>query len=147
MTKDVVITAVDTAKDIAANPDVQHKVVSMLDALQNGAVIVGNQVVKYTPDVINAALDIVRINGLQQALHCLLSLVVLITACNISKKQYPIANFNTGNDSAMFCIVSWFFILISSIIISIIAFDVWNWVMIFEPKLYIAKEIIDKVMK
>jgi hypothetical protein len=37
--------------------DVETKIVEILDALQNGAAVIGGKVVKYAPDVADASAD------------------------------------------------------------------------------------------
>ena len=39
---------------------IQDKVVSMLDALQQGTTTLGDKLVKYTPDVVDAGLWVIR---------------------------------------------------------------------------------------
>lgn len=54
---------------------IQDKVVSMLDALQQGTTTLGDKLVKYTPDVVDAGLWVIRIDGIQEiaiAIFCLL---------------------------------------------------------------------------
>lgn len=58
---------------------VEDKLVTILDALQTGAVTVGEQVVKYSPDVADAALMIVRVDAAETLLWSLAMLLITIS--------------------------------------------------------------------
>lgn len=138
------------ANSIANNSEVQQKVVSILDALQNGAVEVGHTVVKYTPDVVDAALMVTRINGLQHLFNALGLLVAFIISVIINKYVFKwIKSTHRDNDNFfphfLFAIIGIELSILGINILNII-FNAWYWVQVFSPKLYIAKQIIDKAL-
>ena len=123
---------------------IEQKVISMLDALQSGIAEVGGQVVKYTPDVIDATLWVVRIDVISAIFS---SLVVFLVTALLSKKFYnELQNTEYDVDKRVFCVIG----LIGSSISALISFlclaDIWNFVALIEPKLYIAKQIIEATL-
>lgn len=140
--------------DAIATP-IENKVVSMLDALQNGAIEVGNQVVKYTPDVIEATYGIIKIDNLQHILSAIILGAVCIIGYNIAANGFNReAKWRKEKERD----IGWqgvgYFYGCVSIAISTLLFlrilyligDIWTWIGIFNPKLYIAHEIIEKVL-
>ena len=149
---------------------VEEKIVSMLDALQSGVVHVGEQVVKYSPDVADAALWVVRIEGVSALIYGVIGLFAIAIAIILFRKylwhnsQYT-AEFklycskqgveerihrNNANNHYFWRLAFGF----SALGFTFVGFgflkkllDIWNWVAVFEPKLYIAKQIIDAALK
>ena len=119
---------------------VEEKLVSMLDALEKGAVHVGDAVVKYSPDVAEATLLVVRIDGVQNIVTGLICAVLAFLSAKACVKWLKASD---GDDVYIPLIAS---ALITALVTTQVDFfnliDVWNWVAIFEPKLYLAKQII-----
>ncbi|MCE9567940.1 MAG: hypothetical protein K8U57_38560, partial [Planctomycetes bacterium] len=143
MTKEVV----EAAKEIA--PGVEGKLVEMLDALQHGAVKVGEQVVKYSPDVADAALWVVRIDGIQSVVLALACIPIAVLCTRWARKFYAYLKEDHALDepqvlglAALWCAAG-----ISSLSSAITLLDVWTWIAIIEPKLWLAKKIIATVLK
>ena len=123
---------------------IENKVVSMLDALQNGAVEIGNQLVKYTPDVIQAALGVTMITGIQELVYGVIWLGLFIyfyrywSSNKFSGFDAPtIQDAKLGGAGLMS--------IISIMVVLTQLGNVWNYVAIVNPKLYIAHEIVEKV--
>lgn len=127
---------------------IQDKVVSMLDALQQGTTTLGDKLVKYTPDVVDAGLWVIRIDGIQEiaiAIFCLLFFT--IGGYWFTKKLLSIFK-DVLDEGAIVLAIMTGGISITFIIISITTLlNIWNWVAIFEPKLYLAKQIIKDTLK
>lgn len=139
MTQEVIKEAVKVT------PGIEEKVVGMLDALQNGAVKIGEQVVKYSPDVADAALWVVRIDGVQSIATAIFFVIAAIVLYVATRRFWAWAwrvdkDFDTP--AIMVPVVTGILTIISSILASARIFDVWNWIAIFQPKLYLAKQII-----
>lgn len=128
---------------------VQDKVVSMLDALQHGVTTVGNSVVKYTPDVVDAGLWVVRIDGIQTLTFSILGLLAAFILGHASYKfwKYLEKECELDGPVIVFPLFGGIITIIMIIGNTITLLNVWNWVAIFEPKLYLAKQIIDSVVK
>lgn len=149
---------------------VEEKVISLLDALQSGVAHIGDQVVKYSPDVADAALWVVRIDGLGNLLIGLLGLGMIAVSHALFRKavwhrgQHIIAwrayietkgkEERIQKDDADYHDFWRFITLLTSGfsgfagLIAVARFlDIWNWVAVFEPKLFIAKQIIDAALK
>jgi len=126
---------------------VETKLVSMLDALQNGVAEVGGKIVKYTPDVVNAAEWVVRIDGVQSIVFSVSGMIVMgyasVKIWKFARKIREEDRYSGWADfnNALAVILG----IVAALQIRIIL-DVWNWVRIFEPKLYIAKQIIESVV-
>lgn len=137
--------ATKAVKEVAGDDAVQTTVIRMLDALQNGAVEVGHTVVKYTPDVVDAALWITRIDGIQQVLSFIflsaLSIPFILAGKKIKKLPSYDINGYWGVPSIFYAVAG--LLLLSALNVIL---NVWIWIEIFEPKLYIAKQIVDKVL-
>lgn len=124
---------------------IETKVVSMLDALQNGAVEVAGQAVKYAPDVTNAMLDVIRIDNLQSLIWGTVFLLLFILSTifmYITTKKCL-----SGSDWS-----GWYVLIFPTFIgsctgLSTTLLYIWTWVGIFQPKLYIAHLLVEKVMK
>lgn len=147
---DTVSKAVDVAAKAVTSPDVQAKVVSMLDALQQGAVTVGSTVVKYTPAVVNAALDVIKLNGIQDLVLSIggtaLAVIFVLGTIRLWKwsqstrdlRESPALLIPIFTGAATACIAIYNIVTI---------LDIWLWVEIFEPKLWIAKQLVNQVLK
>lgn len=124
---------------------IEQKVVNMLDALEKGAVHVGDVVVKYSPDVAEATLMVVRIDGVSSIATGVVAGVLCYLWFVWANKLRKKADEASYADSALFGTAS-----VVCFVGSVVAFsvsminllDVWNWVAVFEPKLYLAKQII-----
>lgn len=130
---------------------IQNKVVSMLDALQNGAVEVGTQVVKYTPDVIDAGLWVIRIEGIQALVFSLSFLLPLWLLHPFAKRSLAWAQAATKEDddnfpSFLLPIILYGIVILFAAQAFYILTNIWSWVAVFEPKLYLAKQIIASVI-
>lgn len=120
----------------------ETKVVQMLDALQNGATEIGDQVVKYTPDMIQAALGVTIISGIQELIYGLIWFIVFIYVFRYWK-THKWTNKEAEQTKLVFSGIG-----------SVICFigtidqlcDIWNWTAVFYPKLYIAHQIIEKAL-
>lgn len=115
---------------------IETKILSMLDALQNGVITVAGQTIKYAPDVMQAALSVTVINGVQDLMFSiifLLALIIFVFILIFGIKQVKLNQFNDGWQA--FGVVGCFF---SSVCFLISICNVWMWVEIFNPKLYIA---------
>jgi hypothetical protein len=147
------------AKEVLeAAPGVEGKLVEMLDALQNGVVTVGEQVVKYGPDVADAALWVVRVDGIQSIVSGFVALLILTASVYaflrtlrwVRSDEFDNDEF-TGIPFFIGSIVIGIGSIVIGIVSSMIAIDkllnVWNWIAIFEPKLWLAKQIMASVLK
>lgn len=137
-------------------PNVEQKVVEMLDQLQHGAVKVGEAIVQYSPDVTDAMFWVVRLNAIQ---NLVLAIAVLVLsafgfwyAASLSKKikALPEDSWNSSAKAMDLTMGKWVTRVVSSfplVISGASLIDVWNWVAVFEPKLWLAKQIINQVLK
>lgn len=136
---------IEAVKQVTTSDAVQAKVINMLDALQTGAVHIGEQVVKYSPDVADAVLWVIRIDGLQTILSGLVMLILSFFCIGWAKKLITWAHKYSEESSG----VSYTGAILGCGILIIpvfIAYDaltnIWNYVSVFEPKLYLAKRIV-----
>lgn len=126
---------------------IEQKVVDILDALQSGAVEIGGKVVKYAPDIADTVLLVTRVNGIQ-TLFSSLVFGVLLGVCSVklwawAAKEKKEDKWSTPADGIYF--LSGFSLLLSALSFAQLI-RVWTWVQVFEPKLYIAKQIIDSAL-
>ena len=138
----------EAAQDVA--PNVEGKLVEMLDALQHGVVKVGETVVQYSPDVADAALWVVRIDGIQYMLMAVSCLIWAILAKILGGKLWAWARrVDPDFDTPAACvpILMWMTGVVAFGISLAELFSIWNWIAIIEPKLWLAKQIISSVLK
>ncbi|WP_020473636.1 hypothetical protein [Zavarzinella formosa] len=139
--------AIETVKEMV--PSVEEKLVEMLDALQNGAVKVGEQVVKYSPDGADAALWVIRIDGIQTILSALVCVPASWLFARWAKKSFAWMREQDFHDEPPIVVVGalWTISIGCAFKAIFTFFNAWNWVAIFEPKLWLAKQIIAVAMK
>ncbi len=115
---------------------VENKIVSILDALQNGAMEIGGQMVKYAPDVAATALMVTRIDGIQ---WMVVTVVALILGFGLIWLAIKIEDHDATGPVVGFGLGVSIFGLFNFL-------NIWNWIAIFEPKLYIAHQIINTTL-
>lgn len=146
---EVASKAVDKVSNVDTSP-LQEKLVSMLDALQEGAIQIGNTAVKYAPDVGEAVLAITRINSLAELVPAILT---VIAACICFKYYMRLWSWskkiaNEECDGFVYIVpvtFTIFYVAVTNFAVRTLI-DVWLWIGVFEPKLYIAKQIVDSVL-
>lgn len=134
---------------MAKEVNVETKIVEMLDALQNGAIKIGEGVVKYSPDVADAALWVVRIDALENIVFWLIFFIMFLLPLVYIKSIWAWCvskEYSSNESSTVLGLIG----LVASFIAAIIGFfnltTIWNWVAVFEPKLYLAKQIISATL-
>lgn len=134
----------------SAGEVLEQKVITMLDALEKGAVTVGDAAVKYAPDVADAVLGVIRINGLSAVMTALISFVLLMfVGCflwKVHKKWLAVDPEYLKGVTGFSLLGSIIFFGFASAVLITDVFNVWNWVAIFEPKLALAKQIVDAAL-
>lgn len=147
MSKEVI----ETAKQVASDTAVQSKLVEMLDSLQHGAIKVGEEVVKYSPDIADTALWVVRIDGAQQIVSGLMALAVAICAAKWLGVLWKWGR-EKAEDECDGIYYIWPTFATAAMIIPVVfcaekLLSVWHWIAIFQPKLWLAKQIISATLK
>lgn len=126
---------------------VEAKALDLLDkggaALGQFADKLGDLAKQYGPDVVNGALEIARIDALSQLVPSILFLAVLAYFGG-NATQYLRKLFDEGDDALAIPLL-----VVGGIITAVLGLcaiatvcDVWVWVGVFEPKLYLAKKIL-----
>jgi hypothetical protein len=137
-----------------AAPDVQGKLLEMLDAIQHGAIHIGDQIIKYSPDAVDVVLWVVRINGIESVIRtCLFGGISVVSwvLCRMFYKWNRKACEEKDNKSCEDW-VGWMCVTGimgagATLIFLFILCSVWDWVAIFQPKLFLAKEIMQSIIK
>jgi len=120
---------------------VEQKVVSMLDALQTGVVEVGHQVVKYAPDVGQAVLGVVQINGINNLAQPLLLSIIMVILLVLNFNKFILLCRRAEEEIVAYVFGGILYLLAMCVAISY-TLDIWDWVAIFNPKLALAHKII-----
>lgn len=129
----------------------------LTEALGNGIKAVGTLGEKYGPEVVDAGLWVVRVNGLQQIATAILIAVAAFAAHKIvgpllasgraakqaeSKKPWSERDSEAGE----LRIAAGFLLRVTSVVgagLSVASLLwIWNWIAIFEPKLWVAKKLL-----
>ena len=102
---------------------------------------------QYGPDVVDAALMVVRIDAGQEILISIVWLILAVVGYRYSRWAWPrIPDWNDPtfqNVSALLSVTA----IPLGLLISALGFvQIWTWVAIFDPKLAVAKRILDGVL-
>jgi len=132
--------------------DVETKIIDMLDALQSGAVTVGEKVVEYTPEAIDAALWVIRIDGIQSITSGLFLTALAGVGFYYVRKLLPWAK-KTRSEAFVDGELAYVPVVMLALLSIFVAIEgvhkatcIWNWVAIFESKLAIAKRVIEATL-
>lgn len=103
---------------------------------------------QYSPDVVDAGLNIVRVYGAQELILGILCIALLLYIF-FKAKAAVIKDLNKGGYSSGGNVLP---IIIGASLLGIFpvaqataVFSIWNWVAVFEPKLYLAYKIFGKL--
>lgn len=139
----------EAAKQFTTSPDVQAKVVEILDQVQHGAVTVGNTIIKYSPTVADALLWIVRINGLQELVMVIPCILGMYVSQKLAIKYWKHLVEKRDTDEILVLGVwfLWAAFLGATYQFFAVTLNIWTWIQVFEPKLWLAKQIVAKVLQ
>lgn len=99
---------------------------------------------QYSPDVIDAALTVVRLHGLQNALQAILVFGALCVGVFLVRKGVRMKDIDSG---AVYFMPGFILTLVMGIsALTSNAFSLWPYIAIFEPKLYIAYKIFGRFL-
>lgn len=108
---------------------------------------------KYGPDVVNAGLAVIRIDGAQSLVVGFVLLGVVVTICVLGYKHAKRGHVKRAEkviDMDTFGFGYIFPVTAGGVLAFFMAlgcadrlFSIWNWVQVFYPELYIAKRIIE----
>lgn len=120
--------------------DLQDKALELLERFETLAV-------EFTPKVIDAAVDVTMVNGMQQLLTSVILLIVSVLSykcCKFNYTKFDTCDIDSGGALAysVVCIVCCAICIILPIIAVPLLFDVWNWVALFNPELALARQIM-----
>lgn len=101
---------------------------------------------QYSSDVLDTILAVVQITGIQQLVFGVITLLVFVALNGFAyflwtkKMKHPDEDWDVG---ALFMhLISAFPFLHACIVL----FNIWNWVAVFNPKLYLAYKIFSKLL-
>lgn len=141
---------------------VEQKIAEILEALQHGAVQVGDKVIQYGPDIADALLWVVRLDGAQRLVWGVAAVALMIWGWRSLVSAYgrieadmeaSKASYKTWDEkhyvmfwgraipTALISILG----IVSGAVFSVI--NIWTYAAIFSPKLWLAREIVNKVLK
>ena len=117
--------------------------------------------VQYTPEVIDAAIDVVRFNGLSNVVSGLILLAIasclLFIGKRLAKHARGLAEQDEKADEARYgrmyaqrwnkpdftgAYALWLFSGLAGFVGATFVFSTWSWVAIFHPKLALAKQVL-----
>ena len=101
---------------------------------------------QYGPDVIDAALMVVRLNGVEQALYGVFFLVPALSLGYLCCKLCRRIAKKDEDELGGIAFFAGFLSLGGSLIAGYFVLGLWTWVAIFDPKLAVAKRILDGVL-
>lgn len=128
---------------------VEGRFIEMLDAIQNGAAKIGDATIEYAPDVADALLWVVRIDSAEPLLAGFALLIGVIFCIKPMKQAWKWAKkYSLESDGLSYVAIS---PLVATFCAAALETfrrltDVWNWIGVIEPKLKVAKMIVDGVM-
>lgn len=129
---------------------IENKTIELLDALQQGAVKVGDAMVQYSPDVVDAALQIVRIDGAASIFEGFVLGVLAYIGYKFCRRMYKALEDAKPTDDEVPLMLGVALSGPTTIVLAILSVSkvtqIWNWVAIFEPKLALAKRIVEAAL-
>lgn len=94
---------------------------------------------QYTPEVVDAALSVVQVNGISSILFGISLIIIVVFADVLRVKVFSKLNNQDKQVWSFFALV---FMTISSIMAFFYLTSVWTWVAIFNPKLALAHQLL-----
>lgn len=127
--------------------DFEDKLVDMLDALQNGVATVGDKVLEYGPDVVEMALWVVRIDGMQYLLTGIVCAMTsaLLTFKYLNRLWEWARKHDEGSEFMVTIVIFIISGLLTTIAIARLS-NMWGWVAVFAPKLALAKKVVESAL-
>lgn len=127
-------------------PNLEDRAIEVIDKALDGIDKLSNMLsevaVQYGPDVVDAALTVVRISG---AGELIIGFVVLISAIIYFCKLKSLWGWAIKKDDEAHCLIPIFGTVgavITAIVGLIILINPWYWVAVIEPKLWVAHQIL-----
>lgn len=122
----------------------------VFDKLQAGVEVITSKLTtlgeKYGPEVIDAGLWVVRINGVQTLAFAAAGVISAIVLLALFGRRVWRWGVNAWVDSEGLVIIPLgiFYVSCAMVIIgnTLTLLNIWHWVAIFEPKLWIAKRLL-----
>lgn len=123
----------------------EERIVHLLNQMENLSK-------QYTPEVFDAAVNVIMMNGLVKilgGLSLILFAALCIFACTklyvYAGKKYEedeLSDWNRDRDQGVIKIVGSVVVVMLVFAACCLLFDIWNWVAIFNPKLALAKTVL-----
>lgn len=101
---------------------------------------------QYTPEVIDSALMVVRISGVQEIVVGLVCLLISIFLNFVGKHFYIKFSDDDNDDYIPAFLLSYGGAIVIGGFSIVTLINVWNWVAIFEPKLYLAYRVFERIL-
>lgn len=125
----------------------EQKALDMFDALQNGVVTLAGKAMHYSPDIEQAVYGVLKFDGISKLfaygfwmLLVLVLIGLMIWGCHQTLKENKNSEISPGIFIVMCLVVvfGWF---------SYNFFSIWTWVEVFNPRLYIAHELMKAALE
>ena len=118
----------------------EDKAVDLLDKMDQ-------LLTQYTPELLQTALDVVQISGINDILSSSLFILgTLVTGLLLYKYKLNIKKQIKIDDGREFPIImgiaAYMFILIGAVVIFFSLLDIWKWIAVFNPKLALAHHVL-----
>lgn|ERR1043166_1341375 len=128
-----------------------QKVVEILGQLQSAVGNVAALAGKAAPQVVEYALKVKVYEGISSLVEGLLALLfaIIVLTTMYRKRKAVIEAFDYANDNPPVIIATIVFAVLSGIALItgvITVCDTWNWVAVFDPKIALAHDIVQRVM-
>lgn len=120
----------------------------MIEAIEHVSAKIALLADKYGPEIIETGLSVVRLTGLNKLIlsvgGALVGGVVAYVAYHWVRKECAGKDdfFDTNPIVVFFGGIAAFFGAVAASVNIFKVLDIWNWVAIFEPKLYIARKLL-----
>jgi len=126
----------------------QSKLLEIIDKLQQAATNAATAAGKAAPQMLDYAIRITHWDGIQNVLVGFFLLLLASIGISIFVRKWEaICNLSHDDELCLLCFFGGVAILGTLIGALCLLLDVWNWVAIYDPKVALAHQLLQKVME
>jgi hypothetical protein len=127
---------------------VTNKVLEIIDQLQGVAGDAAHQAVNHLPDAVNLGLATIRVDGVSDFIYGLVAATIFYISYRFAKWGFIKSRETDFEDgcAGLAMIFGFIFAFFAGVLTASLLFDVWTYTKIFEPKIYLAHKVVEKVL-
>lgn len=107
---------------------------------------ISEMVTQYGPDTIKLVINVFRVEAIQNLVYGFIGILILTATIYYCLKCFRSLVKKGDEEFSIFLAIPAAIIGIPSFVCATAFFDVFNWIGVFQPEIYIAHKIFDKVL-